>query len=143
MPVVNKTQELALRDAAQLRKAIEAVVSQVALTNKGVKVEVSVKITPAEPNLNDWYSLAETYLLSRTRAKDYRGLSIELLAMENVGLHRRTFAPTVQMLANTLTTILGWSVASRSLSQRMDDLDTYKYETQIQQSENFWRGKLN
>jgi len=135
--------KLTNQSVGQLTQILQTISALVNEENRSVQIEFSLKIAPVETKPSDWLSLAQSYLSTRVRQKDYRGLSIELRAMENAGICRRLFAPTTQQLATTLSQILGWQVTSRNLAQRIDDLDEYKLESQLQLSEKFWREKIS
>lgn len=100
---------------------------------------INISVKPHEKTLTTWLDYAERYLPSRVRAKDYRGLSMELYAMEQVGLNRYVDAPSYPRLATVLSSILGWTLSPRSIAQRVDDLDCSPDNKQLQLIIHFWK----
>lgn len=102
-------------------------------------ISINISVKPREKTLTTWLDYAERYLPSRVRAKDYRGLSMELYAMEQVGLDRYTFASSYPKLATLLSSILGWTLSPRSIAQRVDDLNNSPDNEQLQLIIHFWK----
>ena len=110
--------------AAALETALQNEVNKMN-TQERVSITVTVKMEKEKEPIDktDWLSMARTYLPQRVALKDYRSMSVELYAMEDVGLHWQRSSPSVNLLACTLGNILNGYVCVRTLRTRMDDLD--------------------
>ena len=88
----------------------------------------------------DWLSMARTHLPQRVALKDYRSMSVELYAMEAVGLHWQRSSPSVNLLACTLGNILNGYVCVRTRRTRMEDLDPQgRDEEKVEKALAFWK----
>lgn len=107
-----------------------------------VCITVTVKMEKEKEPIDktDWLSMASTYLPQRVSLKDYRSMSVELYAMEAVGLHWQRHFPSVDQLACTLGNILNGYVCVRTLRTRMDDLDPQgRDEEKVEKALAFWK----
>ena len=107
-----------------------------------VSITVTVKMEKEKEPIDktDWLSMARTYLPQRVSLKDYRSMSVELYAMEAVGLHWQRYFPSVDQLARTLGNILNGYVCVRTLRNRMEDLDPQgKHEEKVENALAFWK----
>ena len=109
-----------------------------------VCITVTVKMEKEKEPIDktDWLSMARTHLPQRVALKDYRSMSVELYAMEAVGLHWQRDSPSVNLLACTLGNILNGYVCVRTLRNRMGDLDPQgRDEEKVEKALAFWRTK--
>ena len=106
-----------------------------------VCITVTVKMEKEKEPIDktDWLSMARTHLPQRVALKDYRSMSVELYAMEAVGLHWQRSSPSVNLLACTLGNILNGYVCVRTLRNRMGDLDPQgRDEEKVEKALAFW-----
>ena len=109
-----------------------------------VRITVTVKMEKEKEPIDktDWLSMARTYLPQRVALKDYRSMSVELYAMEAVGLLWQRYSPSVDQMARTLGNILNGNVSVRTLRNRMSDLDPQgRDEEKVEKALAFWRTK--
>lgn len=107
-----------------------------------VCITVTVKMEKEKEPIDktDWLSMARTHLPQRVALKDYRSMSVELYAMEAVGLHWQRSSPSVNLLACTLGNILNGYVCVRTLRNRMGDLDPQgRDEEKVEKALAFWK----
>ena len=127
--------------AAALETALQNEVNKMN-TQERVSITVTVKMEKEKEPIDktDWLSMARTHLPQRVALKDYRSMSVELYAMEAVGLHWQRSSPSVNLLACTLGNILNGYVCVRTLRTRMDDLDPQgKHEEKVEKALAFWK----
>ena len=127
--------------AAALETALQNEVKKMN-TQERVCITVTVKMEKEKEPIDkaDWLSMARTYLPQRVALKDYRSMSVELYAMEAVGLHWQRSSPSVNLLACTLGNILNGYVCVRTLRTRMDDLDPqWRDEEKVEKALAFWK----
>ena len=127
--------------AAALETALQNEVNKMN-TQERVSITVTVKMEKEKEPIDktDWLSMARTHLPQRVALKDYRSMSVELYAMENVGLHWQRDSPSVNLLACTLGNILNGYVSVRTLRNRMSDLDPQgKHEEKVENALAFWK----
>ena len=127
--------------AAALETALQNEVNKMN-TQERVSITVTVKMEKEKEPIDktDWLSMARTYLPQRVSLKDYRSMSVELYAMEAVGLHWQRSSPSVNLLACTLGNILNGYVCVRTLRTRMEDLDPQgRDEEKVEKALAFWR----
>ena len=144
---INKYCMLKIKDeamtnlAAALETALQNEVNKMN-TQERVSITVTVKMEKEKEPIDktDWLSMARTYLPQRVSLKDYRSMSVELYAMEDVGLHWQRDSPSVNLLACTLGNILNGYVSVRTLRNRMSDLDPQgKHEEKVEKALAFWK----
>ena len=107
-----------------------------------VCITITVKMEKEKEPIDktDWLSMARTHLPQRVALKDYRSMSVELYAMEAVGLHWQRSSPSVNLLACTLGNILNGYVSVRTLRNRMSDLDPQgRDEEKVEKALAFWK----
>lgn len=121
------------------RQFVDELFQRMEELNHTCDIRINISIEPHEKSLSTWLDYAERYLPSRVRAKDYRGLSMELYAMEQVGLNRYPFASSYPRLATLLSSFLGWTLSPRSIAQRWDDLNRLPDNEQLQLIVHFWQ----
>ena len=105
-----------------------------------LSLSISIKGKPIQeqPELT-WKALAEAHLRERVRnPHDYRALSIELYAMEQVGFDWRRDFCSYGELSRFLSSLYSCSVSHRVLRQRIDDLDEERNKYIIEASFSFW-----
>ena len=127
--------------AAALETALQNEVNKMN-TQERVSITVTVKMEKEKEPIDktDWLSMARTHLPQRVALKDYRSMSVELYAMEDVGLHWQRSSPSVNLLACTLGNILNGYVCVRTLRTRMDDLDPQgRDEEKVEKALAFWK----
>ena len=127
--------------AAALETALQNEVNKMN-TQERVSITVTVKMEKEKEPIDktDWLSMARTHLPQRVALKDYRSMSVELYAMENVGLHWQRDSPSVNLLACTLGNILNGYVCVRTLRTRMEDLDPQgRDEEKVEKALAFWK----
>ena len=127
--------------AAALETALQNEVNKMN-TQERVSITVTVKMEKEKEPIDktDWLSMARTHLPQRVALKDYRSMSVELYAMEDVGLHWQRYFPSVDQLARTLGNILNGYVCVRTLRNRMGDLDPQgKHEEKVENALAFWK----
>ena len=127
--------------AAALETALQNEVNKMN-TQERVCITVTVKMEKEKEPIDktDWLSMARTHLPQRVALKDYRSMSVELYAMEAVGLHWQRSSPSVNLLACTLGNILNGYVCVRTLRNRMSDLDPQgRDEEKVEKALAFWR----
>ena len=126
--------------AAALETALQNEVNKMN-TQERVSITVTVKMEKEKEPIDktDWLSMARTHLPQRVALKDYRSMSVELYAMEAVGLHWQRSSPSVNLLACTLGNILNGYVCVRTLRTRMEDLDPQgRDEEKVEKALAFW-----
>ena len=126
--------------AAALETALQNEVNKMN-TQERVSITVTVKMEKEKEPIDktDWLSMARTHLPQRVALKDYRSMSVELYAMEAVGLHWQRSSPSVNLLACTLGNILNGYVCVRTLRSRMGDLDPQgRDEEKVEKALAFW-----
>ena len=129
--------------AAELATALQNEVNKMN-TQERVCITITVKMEKEKEPIDktDWLSMARTHLPQRVSLKDYRSMSVELYAMEAVGLHWQRSSPSVNLLACTLGNILNGYVCVRTLRTRMEDLDPQgRDEEKVEKALAFWRTK--
>ena len=127
--------------AAELATALQNEVNKMNAQER-VCITITVKMEKEKEPIDktDWLSMARTYLPQRVSLKDYRSMSVELYAMEDVGLHWQRDSPSVNLLACTLGNILNGYVSVRTLRNRMSDLDPQgRDEEKVEKALAFWR----
>ena len=127
--------------AAALETALQNEVNKMN-TQERVSITVTVKMEKEKEPIDktDWLSMARTHLPQRVALKDYRSMSVELYAMEDVGLHWQRSSPSVNLLACTLGNILNGYVCVRTLRTRMEDLDPQgRDEEKVEKALAFWK----
>ena len=127
--------------AAALETALQNEVNKMN-TQERVSITVTVKMEKEKEPIDktDWLSMARTHLPQRVALKDYRSMSVELYAMEAVGLHWQRSSPSVNLLACTLGNILNGYVCVRTLRTRMEDLDPQgRDEEKVEKALAFWK----
>ena len=127
--------------AAALETALQNEVNKMN-TQERVSITVTVKMEKEKEPIDktDWLSMARTHLPQRVALKDYRSMSVELYAMEAVGLHWQRSSPSVNLLACTLGNILNGYVSVRTLRNRMSDLDPQgRDEEKVEKALAFWK----
>ena len=127
--------------AAALETALQNEVNKMN-TQERVCITVTVKMEKEKEPIDktDWLSMARTHLPQRVALKDYRSMSVELYAMEAVGLHWQRSSPSVNLLACTLGNILNGYVCVRTLRTRMEDLDPQgRDEEKVEKALAFWK----
>ena len=127
--------------AAALETALQNEVNKMN-TQERVCITITVKMEKEKEPIDktDWLSMARTHLPQRVLLKDYRSMSVELYAMEAVGLHWQRSSPSVNLLACTLGNILNGYVCVRTLRTRMDDLDPQgRDEEKVEKALAFWK----
>ena len=127
--------------AAALETALQNEVNKMNAQER-VSITVTVKMEKEKEPIDktDWLSMARTHLPQRVALKDYRSMSVELYAMEAVGLHWQRSSPSVNLLACTLGNILNGYVCVRTLRTRMDDLDPQgRDEEKVEKALAFWK----
>ena len=127
--------------AAELATALQNEVNKMNAQER-VCITITVKMEKEKEPIDktDWLSMARTYLPQRVALKDYRSMSVELYAMEDVGLHWQRSSPSVNLLACTLGNILNGYVCVRTLRNRMGDLDPQgKHEEKVEKALAFWK----
>ena len=127
--------------AAALETALQNEVNKMNAQER-VSITVTVKMEKEKEPIDktDWLSMARTHLPQRVALKDYRSMSVELYAMERVGLHWQRDSPSVNLLARTLGNILNGYVCVRTLRTRMEDLDPQgRDEEKVEKALAFWR----
>ena len=126
--------------AAELATALQNEVNKMN-AQESVCITITVKVEKEKEPIDktDWLSMARTYLPQRVSLKDYRSMSVELYAMEAVGLHWQRSSPSVNLLACTLGNILNGYVCVRTLRNRMGDLDPQgRDEEKVEKALAFW-----
>ena len=126
--------------AAALETALQNEVNKMNAQER-VCITVTVKMEKEKEPIDktDWLSMARTHLPQRVALKDYRSMSVELYAMEAVGLHWQRDSPSVNLLACTLGNILNGYVCVRTLRNRMGDLDPQgRDEEKVEKALAFW-----
>ena len=143
---INKYCMLKIKDeamtnlAAALETALQNEVNKMN-TQERVCITITVKMEKEKEPIDktDWLSMARTHLPQRVSLKDYRSMSVELYAMEAVGLHWQRSSPSVNLLACTLGNILNGYVCVRTLRTRMEDLDPQgRDEEKVEKALAFW-----
>lgn len=127
--------------AAALETALQNEVNKMNAQER-VSITVTVKMEKEKEPIDktDWLSMARTHLPQRVALKDYRSMSVELYAMEAVGLHWQRDSPSVNLLARTLGNILNGYVCVRTLRTRMEDLDPQgRDEEKVENALAFWK----
>ena len=127
--------------AAELATALQNEVNKMNAQER-VCITITVKMEKEKEPIDktDWLSMARTYLPQRVSLKDYRSMSVELYAMEAVGLYWQCHFPSVDQLARTLGNILNGYVCVRTLRTRMDDLDPQgRNEEKVENALAFWK----
>ena len=127
--------------AAALETALQNEVNKMNAQER-VCITVTVKMEKEKEPIDktDWLSMARTHLPQRVLLKDYRSMSVELYAMEAVGLHWQRSSPSVNLLACTLGNILNGYVCVRTLRTRMGDLDPQgRDEEKVEKALAFWK----
>lgn len=127
--------------AAALETALQNEVNKMNAQER-VCITVTVKMEKEKEPIDktDWLSMARTHLPQRVALKDYRSMSVELYAMEAVGLHWQRSSPSVNLLACTLGNILNGYVCVRTLRTRMQDLDPQgRDEEKVENALAFWK----
>ena len=127
--------------AAALETALQNEVNKMNAQER-VSITVTVKMEKEKEPIDktDWLSMARTHLPQRVALKDYRSMSVELYAMEAVGLHWQRYFPSVNLLACTLGNILNGYVSVRTLRNRMSDLDPQgRDEEKVEKALAFWK----
>ena len=127
--------------AAALETALQNEVNKMNAQER-VSITVTVKMEKEKEPIDktDWLSMARTHLPQRVALKDYRSMSVELYAMEAVGLHWQRSSPSVNLLACTLGNILNGYVCVRTLRTRMEDLDPQgRDEEKVEKALAFWK----
>ena len=127
--------------AAALETALQNEVNKMNAQER-VCITVTVKMEKEKEPIDktDWLSMARTHLPQRVALKDYRSMSVELYAMEAVGLHWQRSSPSVNLLACTLGNILNGYVCVRTLRNRMGDLDPQgRDEEKVEKALAFWK----
>lgn len=129
--------------AAELATALQNEVNKMNAQER-VCITITVKMEKEKEPIDktDWLSMARTYLPQRVALKDYRSMSVELYAMEAVGLLWQRYSPSVDQMARTLGNILNGNVSVRTLRNRMSDLDPQgRDEEKVEKALAFWRTK--
>ena len=105
-----------------------------------LSLSISIKGKPIQEQPEQtWKALAEAHLRERVRnPHDYRALSIELYAMEQVGFDWRRDFCSYGELSRVLSSLYSCSVSHRVLRQRIDDLDEERNKYIIEASFSFW-----
>ena len=127
--------------AAALETALQNEVNKMNAQER-VCITITVKMEKEKEPIDktDWLSMARTYLPQRVSLKDYRSMSVELYAMEAVGLYWQCHFPSVDQMARTLGNILNGNVSVRTLRNRMSDLDPQgRDEEKVEKALAFWR----
>ena len=127
--------------AAELATALQNEVNKMNAQER-VCITITVKMEKEKEPIDktDWLSMARTHLPQRVALKDYRSMSVELYAMEAVGLHWQRSSPSVNLLACTLGNILNGYVCVRTLRNRMGDLDPQgRDEEKVEKALAFWK----
>ena len=141
--MINIKDEAMTNLAAALETALQNEVNKMN-TQERVSITVTVKMEKEKEPIDktDWLAMARTHLPQRVALKDYRSMSVELYAMEDVGLHWQRHFPSVDQLARTLGNILNGYVCVRTLRTRMEDLDPqWRDEEKVEKALAFWRTK--
>lgn len=140
MKEYNISQAMAKLGAA-LGTALQEVLNEmIAQEDERITATVTLKREPKPIDKTDWLSMARTHLPLRVSLKDYRSMSVELYAMEAVGLHWQRYCPSVDQMARTLGVILNGYVCVRTLRNRMSDLDPQgRDEEKVEKALAFWR----
>ena len=89
-----------------------------------------------------WKALAEAHLRERvSNPHDYRALSIELYAMEQVGYDWRREFCSYGELCRFLECFYGTKLRSNKLAERINDLDLLRKKYEIEKAIDNW-GKI-
>ena len=108
------------------------------INDQEVELTLSIGIKPKHRE-GSWKAFAEAHLRERVRnPHDYRALSIELYAMEQVGFDWRRDFCSYGELSRFLSSLYSCSVSHRVLRQRIDDLDEERNKYIIEASFSFW-----
>ena len=124
---------------SQLKNVLQSVQQALASINdQEVELTLFIGIKPKHRE-GSWKALAEAHLRERVRnPHDYRALSIELYAMEQVGFDWRRDFCSYGELSRFLSSLYSCSVSHRVLRQRIDDLDEERNKYIIEASFSFW-----
>ena len=124
---------------SQLKNVLQSVQQALASINdQEVELTLSIGIKPKHRE-GSWKELAEAHLRERVHnPHDYRALSIELYAMEQVGFDWRRDFCSYGELSRFLSSLYSCSVSHRVLRQRIDDLDEERNKYIIEASFSFW-----
>ena len=103
-------------------------------------LKLVVKRETQQPPKLTWKALAESHLRERipSFSKFYRRLSIELYAMEQVGYDWRPQFYTYGGLSRYLSTLFNVFVDSKTLTNRIDDLDLQSKKYEIDDAIKYW-----
>lgn len=141
---INKDKAMA-KLGAEVGTALQALANEMIaqmFAQEGKRLTATLKLEwePMPIDKTDWLSMARTHLPLRVALKDYRSMSVELYAMEAVGLYWQRYFPSVDQMARTLGVILNGYVNVRTLRNRMSDLDPQgRNEEKVEKALAFWR----
>ena len=109
------------------------------INDQEVELTLSIGIKPKHREGRSWKTLAEAHLRERVRnPHDYRALSIELYAMEQVGFDWRRDFCSYGELSRFLSSLYSCDVNKLILRNRIDDLDEERNKYVIEDAFSYW-----
>ena len=108
------------------------------INDQEVELTLFIGIKPKHRE-GSWKALAEAHLRERVRnPHDYRALSIELYAMEQVGFDWRRDFCSYGELSRFLSSLYSCDVNKLILRNRIDDLDEERNKYVIEDAFSYW-----
>ena len=108
------------------------------INDQEVELTLSIGIKPKHRE-GSWKAFAEAHLRERVRnPHDYRALSIELYAMEQVGFDWRRDFCSYGELSRFLSSLYSCDVNKLILRNRIDDLDEERNKYVIEDALSYW-----
>ena len=108
------------------------------INDQEVELTLFIGIKPKHRE-GSWKALAEAHLRERVRnPHDYRALSIELYAMEQVGFDWRRDFCSYGELSRFLEQLYNTKLRTTKLTERINDLDLLRKKYEIEEAVSNW-----